>query len=475
MHSGSSQKSIYKKALVSSDYGNPGEARIKQVIESVLSRRMAAWEASNKGGDDRISDMTAEASHGFATSKSYKAPYEIDLARYAVTKIIIEHGTFARDMKNAAQEPVRETISTELGKQTVVYGDVVAHLKLDVAGEKKDAMIQAVYIPSDRTYRVSLSGMTNETLKSLESLYEQTIEISNFYQGKALRFSRTGVSFVPTSNTKLEDAILPKKTLEEYDLNVVSFLTDSKMFEITKKRSILLYGPPGTGKTTSVKALFNILCERAVTCIFVSDESFKEFSVEEVFGFINKYLAPALVVFEDIDLIAQDRKLGASAIIGPLLSALNGIESQDKPIVIVGTTNRIEILDEAVTRPCRFDRKIKVDYPTDSALKIMFKKRANFDPPEGSIRQGKGRADKLTGAHIEEIYNTAALLAHKKEKDIKDCVKDAVGIVKENFFVSTGMPGFGFDSSCRIDGEEDECCPEPCRSITGTDDGDFFR
>ena len=449
----------------------------KGVLETALNRRIAAWQNSNKKTSDRVTDLTQSVIKGFATSKTYDTQYEISLARYAVTKIVTEYGTFARDMKNVEQDPGKETIATEFGKQAVVFGDVLSHLLIEVNGEKKNAMLQAVYIPCDRSYRVSIGGECNEAVKALENLYEQTIETNNFYQGKTLRFAADGVTFVQTPSTLLEDAILPKRTLEEYDLNITSFLTNPDMFEITKKRSILLFGPPGTGKTTSVQALFNILSKQGVSCIFISDESFRKFSVEDVFGFINKYLAPALVVFEDIDLIAQDRKLGASRIIGPLLSALNGIESQEKPIVIVGTTNRAEILDEAVTRPCRFDRKIKVDYPTDEALAIMFKKRAGFDAPLKSIKQTDDNNRKLTGAHVEEIYNTAALTAKKQGRDVKDCVAEAVEIVKENFFVAQPS-GMGF-SSPDYDVEEasmDSCPPVGKASCDDSpDDGDFFR
>lgn len=449
----------------------------KSILQTALDRRIAVWQNSNKKTTDRVTDMTESVIRGFATSKTYDTQYEISLARYAVTKIVTEYGTFARDMKNVEQDPGKETIPTEFGKQAVVFGDVLSHLLIEVNGEKKNAMLQAVYIPCDRAYRVSIGGESNEAVKALENLYEQTIETNNFYQGKTLRFAADGVTFVQTPSTLLEDAILPKKTLEEYDLNITSFLTNPEMFEITKKRSILLFGPPGTGKTTSVQALFNILAKQGVSCIFISDESFRKFSVEDVFGFINKYLAPALVVFEDIDLIAQDRKMGASKIIGPLLSALNGIESQEKPIVIIGTTNRAEILDEAVTRPCRFDRKIKVDYPTDEALAIMFKKRAGFDAPEKAIKQTDDNNGKLTGAHVEEIYNTAALTAKKQGREVRDCVAEAVEIVKENFFVAQPS-GMGFaspDYEDELPMEMSECHSKGSCGDDSPDDGDFFK
>lgn len=471
-------KEISKKSGKSKDGRKNGLRPSKPTaFQSAIERRIEAWKLSNKKRSaDRVSDMTESVCRGFATSKTYNTQYEQDLARYAVTKIVSAYGTFARDMKNIEQDPGKETISIEFGKQAVVFGDVLAHLLIDVDGQNKNALLQAVYIPSAGVYRVSLGGESNEAVKALEDLYEQTIETNNFYQGKALRFASDGVTFVQTPETTLEDAILPKKTLEEYDLNVISFLTDSDMFAITKKRSILLFGPPGTGKTTSVQALFNILAKNDVSCIFISDESFRKFSVEDVFGFINKYLAPALVVFEDIDLIAQDRKMGASKIIGPLLSALNGIENQEKPIVIIGTTNRAEILDEAVTRPCRFDRKIKVDYPTDEALRIMFKKRAGFDSPLESIKQSNDNNSKLTGAHVEEIYNTAALTAKKQGRKVEDCVAEAVQTVKENFFVAQPS-GMGFLTPEYENGDE---IPELGKCCAGSDSdspdsGDFFR
>ena len=185
----------------------------KSILQTALDRRIAAWQNSNKKTSDRVTDMTESVIRGFATSKTYDTQYEISLARYAVTKIVTEYGTFARDMKNVEQDPGKETIPTEFGKQAVVFGDVLSHLLIEVNGEKKNAMLQAVYIPCDRSYRVSIGGESNEAVKALENLYEQTIETNNFYQGKTLRFAADGVTFVQTPETLLEDAILPKKTL----------------------------------------------------------------------------------------------------------------------------------------------------------------------------------------------------------------------------------------------------------------------
>jgi transitional endoplasmic reticulum ATPase len=216
---------------------------------------------------------------------------------------------------------------------------------------------------------------------------------------------------------------------------------------------MLYYGPPGTGKTSIVKASFNTLRKKGVTCLWVSDDTFRKVSVESVFSFINSYLAPALVVFEDIDLIAQDRRTATSAIIGPLLSALNGIADQEKPIAIVATTNRPEILDEAVTRPCRFDRKIKIGHPTSEDLAKMFEQKAGFKPDIGAFDQPAEDNKKLTGAHIEEICNTAELLSKKAGLSMRECVAEAVKVIKDNFYlIQPGKMGFGGDSNEDDDG-----------------------
>jgi len=199
-----------------------------------------------------------------------------------------------------------------------------------------------------------------------------------------------------------------------------------------------------TGKTSGVKAMFKILAGTKVTCIYVSDESFDRLSVQDVFAFINKYLAPALVVFEDIDLIAPDRRDGNSRLIGPLLSALNGIEEQKKPIVIMATTNRVEVLDAAVTRPCRFDRRIEVGYPSEAEMHSIFRNVAGFEAPAGCFRSDS--KTRMTGAHVEEIYRTAALLAQQKKISPVDCVKEAVDTVRKHFMiVAPKLKGFNID------------------------------
>lgn len=189
--------------------------------------------------------------------------------------------------------------------------------------------------------------------------------------------------------------------------------------------------------------------------MYLTDDAFKSHSLESIFDFINKYLSPCLIGFEDIDLIGEDRR-HVRGIIGSLLSVLNGVEDYKKPIVIIGTTNRHDVLDDAVTRPCRFDRKLFIDFPTTKALQIMFKNMMGFEPPENVIIQTDNGKNKLTGAHVKEICDTAKILAARSGKKVKNCVKDSVETIKESFYIEN--PTLGFSNR---DGDPVECYPEP--------------
>jgi len=204
-------------------------------------------------------------------------------------------------------------------------------------------------------------------------------------------------------------------------------------FELTGDGLFLLGDFTVTHNTTLISALFNHLLNKKVTCIFVTSDSFRRFSVDDVFSFINKYLAPAILVFEDIDLVGYDRKFGISSVIGPLLSSLSGIEAPRKPIVVVGTTNRIGSLDKAMTRPCRFDRKLHIDYPKEEELKELFEKFSGKPAPKKLLEQKK-----LTGAHVKEICNTAQLLALQNKGRFEDYVDQAIDTVVESFHVGAG-------------------------------------
>jgi SpoVK/Ycf46/Vps4 family AAA+-type ATPase len=212
------------------------------------------------------------------------------------------------------------------------------------------------------------------------------------------------------------------------------------MQEVCKKRRVLLYGPPGTGKTSLIASTFNFLSQSNITCISLNDVDSMRMSIEEIFSFIMKFLAPAFIVFEDIDLLGFDRNTGMNPLIGRLLALFDGIEEADKAVVFCSTTNRFDVLDKAFTRPCRVDRKFQIDCLTDVELDQLFQLLLKVDAT--AILKGK----KLTGSHVQEISDTAKLLAKKNSGDPIAHVDEATKIVLEHFYLSSASGKVGFET-----------------------------
>jgi SpoVK/Ycf46/Vps4 family AAA+-type ATPase len=336
-----------------------------------------------------------------------------------------------------------------------VYRDFIAIIRMN------GKMLQVNGFLNKEAYVLGCAGVDSRAVEMFEEMFNRTLENSNFYQGKSLKIGDSFIEFIRTPSLSMNDVVLSDKIKKEYDLNVIRFLTDPRMHKITLRRGILLYGPPGTGKTSSVRGLFHELLKKKVTAVHLNNEAINKNRLTQIFNFISTYLAPCLVVMEDIDLIAGDRDMNVSAYIGTLLNILNGVEDQTKPVVVLGTTNRVNVLDAAVTRPCRFDRKIHIDYPTSDELRQIFIKASGIEPPADAIRQPEKATKKLTGAHIEEIVNTAKMLAVDRNCKVEICVRDAVKIVTEDFVIihpSDKRSSIGFDED---DFGKDGCKCDP--------------
>lgn len=438
---GTSSLGSVKNKSVRARNGEGLTVTTRNVLDVAFGRDGKEMEQQKKHANEVI-DLTKQFADHCGIEKNFHFGAEQELAKYAITKFIEKFGSSARDARNISRPPSQVSIKTDINQSTVVFKDVTAIINTRMSGSRKNikGMVQA--LQHDYHYGVVFSAPTHDELVTIEDEFMKILEHNNFYQGKSLRFSREGVVFIASPELTLEDAVLPKEITAEYQLSVIDFLTDEKYHSITKKRALLLYGPPGSGKTTSLKALFSVLRKKKVSCMYLTDDTFKGQSLEAVFEFINNYLTPCLIGFEDIDLIGEDRR-HRSGIIGSLLSVLNGVEDHRKPIVIVGTTNRADILDDAVTRPCRFDRKLHIDYPSTKNLQKMFKNLMGFDAPKGTVVQSSDQKNKLTGAHIKEICDTAKILAKHHDKSVVSCVEEAVATISDSFYLASPSVGFG--------------------------------
>jgi len=212
-----------------------------------------------------------------------------------------------------------------------------------------------------------------------------------------------------------------KKELEE----VIEFLKDPTRFEeIGAKlpKGLLMVGPPGTGKTLLARAVAG---EAEVPFYSISGSDFMEMFVgvgaKRIRDMFNKAKekSPSIIFIDEIDSIGRSRGAGVGGghdereqTLNQLLSELDGFEPTES-VVVIAATNRPDILDKALLRPGRFDRRITVDLPNQQAREKILEIHAKNKPMADDV--DLGRVAKSTpgfsGADLENLLNEASLYA----------------------------------------------------------------
>ncbi len=236
-----------------------------------------------------------------------------------------------------------------------------------------------------------------------------------FYKGKQ------NVTFKDVAG--VEEA---KKELEE----VVDFLKNPKKYQKMGARTpkgVLLVGPPGVGKTLLAKAVAG---EAGVPFFSMAGSEFMEMlvgvgaaRVRDLFKTAKKH-APAIIFIDEIDAIGRQRGLGITAghdereqTLNQILVEMDGFTPNDN-VVVIAATNRADLLDPALLRPGRFDRRVFLDMPDIKdrlAILQIHRKGKPFDPNINwhTVAQ---RTVGFSGADLENMLNEAAILAAQKNK-----------------------------------------------------------
>ncbi len=240
-------------------------------------------------------------------------------------------------------------------------------------------------------------------------------------------------------------------------IEIVKFLKNPEEFyKMGAKipRGVLLCGEPGTGKTLIAKAIAG---EADVPFISMSGSEFTEMfaglgasRVRKLFEKAKK-MSPAIIFIDEIDAIGSKRSDGGTAAdtdnnqtLNQLLVEMDGFDSEHT-VILLAATNRPEMLDRALLRPGRFDRRINIALPDmngrEAILKIHAKDKKLAD--DVNLKTIAGDTAGFTGAELENILNEAAILAtiNKEEaitsKDINDALKKVtVGVEKHSRIMS---------------------------------------
>ena len=222
---------------------------------------------------------------------------------------------------------------------------------------------------------------------------------------------------------------------------IVSFLKEPERYTLVGAKipkGVLLVGPPGTGKTLLAKAIAN---EANVPFYSVAGSEFVEMfigigaaRIRDLFKKASEN-TPCIVFIDEIDAVGRERGAGVGGgndereqTLNQLLTEMDGFK-ENKGVIVVGATNRVDILDAALLRPGRFDRQITVGLPDRLGRIGILKVHARNKPfdEDVSLVQLANRTPGFSGADLANLLNEAAILAtrYKKQTITKNEVNEA--------------------------------------------------
>ncbi len=298
-------------------------------------------------------------------------------------------------------------------------------------------------IPQEKLQRIEIASQNKTTqeiiLALIINLLPVIVIIAIFWYmfsqaqkgaGQIFSFSKASVKMYDPRKEKITfDDIAGLKEAKEELKEVIEFLKNPQKFLSLGARvpkGVLLVGPPGTGKTLLAKAT---AYTAGVPFFYISGSEFIELFVgvgasriRDAFAVAKKF-APSILFIDEIDSIGRIRGIGITGAheereqtLNQLLAEMDGFE-KEIPLVVMAATNRPDVLDPALLRPGRFDRKIYLDLPTvaerEEILKIHLR---NKKVGEVNLKEIAERTPGFSGADIANLCNEAAIIAARKNK-----------------------------------------------------------
>jgi len=250
---------------------------------------------------------------------------------------------------------------------------------------------------------------------------------------QAFTFGQSKARLISPENIKeritFKDVAGVKEAKEELK-EVVDFLKNPKKFlEIGAKipKGVLLMGPPGTGKSLLAKAVAG---EAGVPFFYMSASEFIEMFVgvgasrtRDLFRLAKK-AAPAIIFIDELDAVGRIRGAGLGGghdereqTLNQILVELDGIETDDR-IILISATNRPDVLDPALLRPGRFDRRVVLDLPDINEREEILKIHSRNKPftEDVDLRRIAERTPGFSGADLANLVNEAAILAARENR-----------------------------------------------------------
>ncbi|ADC66306.1 AAA family ATPase, CDC48 subfamily [Ferroglobus placidus DSM 10642] len=325
-------------------------------------------------------------------------------------KAIIEN-LFPEELRPDLEREIIKAMLRHLADQT--HGFVGA----DIEALCKEAAMKALrrYLP-----RIDLNGdeLPVELLEEMKVTFDDFKEALKEIEPSAMREVLVEVPKVTWEDVGgLEDVKQEVIEAVEWPLK---YPEKFKKFGIKPPKGVLLYGPPGTGKTLIAKAVAN---ESEANFISVKGSELlskwlgeSEKAVRKIFR-KAKQVAPCIIFFDEIDAIAQMRGIdeGSRAVervVNQLLTEMDGLEELEG-VIVIGATNRPDIIDPALLRPGRFDRLVYVRPPDKKSRYAIFKIHTRNMPlaEDVDLEELAELTEGYVGADIEAVCREAVMLA----------------------------------------------------------------
>jgi ATP-dependent Clp protease adapter protein ClpS len=263
-----------------------------------------------------------------------------------------------------------------------------------------------------------LGTLGTDLVQRCFSELEKAVNAACCYRGKILSFDMDsdyrgrskGIMVHKLAAVQRENVILPEATLRLLDRNVLKFVGSRAQLRAlgqSTRKGILLYGPPGTGKTHTIRYLASNLPDHTTLIITAAQITLLAFYMN-----LARLLQPAMVVIEDVDLIARNRNdMGPceESMLNELLNEMDGLK-EDADILFVLTTNRPEELETALAgRPGRIDQAIEVPLPDDAGRRKLVQLYGKALPlGDAVVAEAAQRTNGVSAAFIKELMRRIA-------------------------------------------------------------------
>ena len=328
----------------------------------------------------------------------------------------------------------------------------------DTLEEETDITISIADVPGDNAFMTSVLPLILTVVLVLVIMNMMNRQMSGGSNAKMMNFGKSRAKMSTDADKKVtfKDVAGLQEEKEELE-EIVDFLKEPQKYVKVGARipkGVLLVGPPGTGKTLLAKAIAG---EAGVPFFSISGSDFVEMfvgvgasRVRDLFEEAKKN-APCIVFIDEIDAVARRRGTGMGGghdereqTLNHLLVEMDGF-GVNEGIIVMAATNRVDILDPAILRPGRFDRKVGVGRPDIKGREEILRVHAAKKPlgEDVDLKEIARTTAGYTGADLENLMNEAAIITAKdgrffiNQNDIRQAfIKTGIGEEKKSKVIS---------------------------------------